>query len=74
MIMQGAPADEVMKVIDDRTYRNFGNKKEKKDNVIHLSSSNTHPDDDTDKDNDTCSDAGNTNGASDDPVDDNNNN
>ena len=74
MIMQGAPADEVMKVIDDRTYRNFGNKKEKKDNVIHLSSSNTHPDDDTDKDNDTGSDAGNNNGASDDPVDDNNNN
>ena len=30
MIMDGASADEVMKVIDDRTYRNFG-KKEKKD-------------------------------------------
>ena len=36
MIMQGASADEVMKVIDDRTYRNFGNKKEKKDTVIRL--------------------------------------
>ena len=29
MIMEGASADEVMKVIDDRTYRNFGNRKDK---------------------------------------------
>ena len=37
MIMNGASADEVMRVIDDRTYRNFGNKKPK-DTVIHLPS------------------------------------
>ena len=35
MIMKGASADDVMRVIDERTYRNFGNKKPK-DTVIHL--------------------------------------
>ncbi len=41
MIMDGASADEVMKVIDDRTYRNFGkkNKKEKQSSQVYLAPS-----------------------------------
>lgn len=39
MIMNGASADEVMKVIDDRTYRNFG-KKDKQSGTALLGAAN----------------------------------
>lgn len=39
MIMNGASADEVMKVIDDRTYRNFG-KKDKQSSTALLGAAN----------------------------------
>lgn len=48
MIMEGASADEVMKVIDDRTYRNFGNKKDKKDAAVRLPSDTAIADIETD--------------------------